>query len=192
MKYRSKLKLKLFALQLLGIATILAIFVLGYLQDKLLETILSVVCFCIFKPMFEKQWHASSLYNCSLISIIVFVLMARVTFDISASIFVTIMLTFVLTCASYTIRNLLDEVILLKSYQKKLEAFSHKALENLTEAEMCDAVPSVPKEIVHIVYGYLHKPKTISSTAYAMKHYISEATLFRYLKRVRTAYEDLE
>ena len=192
MKYRTKLKLKLFWFRVLGMLSLIVPLIFAYIGDKLLETILAMVFAYIFRPMYSKQWHSKSLYRCSVISAIVFIIMSRITLSIGESIFITIVLTFVLTNGSYLLRDILDKTILLETYKKKLEKFEHKVLENLTEDEMCETLPHIPYEVLHIVYGYLHKPKTISSTAYAMKHYVSEATLFRYLKRVRTAYEDLE
>ena len=191
MKYSTKLKLKMFWYHLLGTLTILAIAVVGYLQDKLVEVVVSMICFHIFKHLFEKQSHSKSLYKCSGISIIVFIIMSRLTLSVNASMLCTVLLTFTLTAGSYYLRVLLDNTVLLETYKRKLEQFEHKCLENLTELELQARLPEIPYEIIHIAYGYLHKPKTLTASGYAMKCHIGEATLYRYLKRVKTEYENL-
>ena len=191
MKYKSKWKLKLFWYQTFSIIVLIGILALGWIQGKLLETMTSVICFYIFRPLYEKQFHAKTVYKCNFISIIVFFIMSRLTFSVNASILCTILLTFTLTTVSYYIRVLFDKVILLETYKRKLEQFEHKCLENLTELELQARLPDIPYEIIHIVYGYLHKPKTLTASGYAMKCHIGEATLYRYVKRVKTEYENL-
>lgn len=191
MSYKSKWKLKMFWYQAFSVIVLLFILLLGWLQNKLLEMLTSIVCFYLFRPMFDKQSHAKTVYKCNLVSIIVFLIMSRLTLSVNASVLCTILLTFSLNVGSYYLRVLLDNTVLLETYKRKLEQFEHKCLENLTELELQARLPEIPYEIIHIVYGYLHKPKTLTASGYAMKCHIGEATLYRYLKRVKTEYENL-
>ena len=191
MTYKRKLKLKIMWFRTLGVLTHIAILTLSFFYDKFIESIISIVFFYVFSPMFDKQFHSASAYRCSAISIIVFVILNRATLRTGESLFCAMLLTFALTAGSYIVRDILDTTVLVDTYRKKLAKFEHKALENLTENELYEALPNIPYEILQIVYKYIHRPKTISATAFAMRNYISEATLFRYLKKVKTAYEDL-
>lgn len=191
MKYKNKIKLKVFWFKTLGVLTLASILLISCLYDKLIETIVSIVFFYIFSPMFDKQFHSHSVYRCSFISITIYIILSRLTLRLGESVLCSMLLTFALTAGSFYFRDLLDKTVLLETYRKKLAKFEHKALENLSEVEMCEALPNVSYDIIKIVYKYLHRPKTISATAFAMRNYISEATLFRYLKKVKTAYEDL-
>lgn len=191
MKYKHKWKLKKLWYRILAILTILSICVIGLLQEKLVETILSIVLFFTFSSLYEKQYHSRSLYKCSLISIIVFTIQSRVNLDFVTSIFCTIVLTFIVTYISYCVRDLFDKVLLVELYKQKLEQYEHKCIENLSEIELQSRLPDIPYDIIHIVHGYIHKPKNLNASGYAMRCHISEATLYRYLKRVKTEYENL-
>lgn len=189
MKYKTKFKLKKFWYYVLAILTQLVIVTVGFINEKPLEVICSIVFFFIFSPLFNKQYHSKSFYKCSFVSVIVYFIITRVTLKFATSVLFTIVLTFIVTSISYFVRDLLDKTLLLNEYRKRLEKFEHKCIENLTESELQDNVPTVPYDIVHIVYGYLHKPKTLNATGYALKCNISEATLYRYLKKVKEEYE---
>lgn len=190
MKFKTKRKLRHIWYHILGILTQLAILIFGLLSDKLIEVFVSMVLFFIFSPLFEKQCHSNSFYKCSAISIIVYFIITRINLKFEMSILCTIVLTFTLTCVSYYLRNLIDNTILLKEYKKRIEALDNKCIENLTENELQERLPKIPYDVVHIVYGYLHKPKTLNATGYALKCNISEATLYRYLKKVKESYEN--
>lgn len=190
--YKIKLKLKLFLYYLLSIVTISFILLVSYLSNKLFETIISIILFFIYRPMFEKQYHSKTLFRCSMVSIIVWMFVIRINFNIYISLFSTVILTFLVTLISYYVRDFLDTKILVKEYEKRLEKFEHKCLNNLTEEEMRMCMPKIKGEVIHIVYMYLNKPRNQTASNFAMKNYISEATLFRYLKLVKETYEGLK
>ena len=194
MKYKVKWKFKKLMYKLLGILTILIILMFSWFNNTFIPVIISLGCFYAFRPLFSKQYHAKTLLRCSIVSIIVFGVFSKLTFPISESILVSIVLTFLLTYASYVLKDLLDTKVLAEQYAKRIEALEfpkRKALENLTKEELLNLMPHVRKDIVDIVYGYLHKPKTLNAVGYAMKVNVSEATLYRYLKEVRNNYKDL-
>jgi hypothetical protein len=192
MKYKAKFKLKKFWYSILGILTIVAILILGLLQEKIFEMIISIICFYSFSPLFEKQYHSKSLYKCSGISIIIFFILNRITLNISSSILFTIVLTFALTSASYFIRDLLDKTVLLKYYTEKAEQFKNIPLENASLDELKEKLVKLNYDIIEIVYGYLHRPKHIKAVGYARKCNIAVSTLYKYLKIVKNEWENLD
>lgn len=189
--YRFKLKTKQFLYHLLGIATIIFILFLAYLSNMLIETIISMVLFFIYSPMFDKQYHSKTLFRCSSVSVVVWFIDMKMNLEIYLSIFSSVILTFLMTAISYYVRDFLDTKILAEEYKSKLEKFEHKCLDNLTEEEMLMCMPKIKHEVIHIVYKYLNRPTNQTATNFAMKNYISEATLFRYLKLVKETYEGL-
>lgn len=192
MKLKIKIKIKYILYYLLGVATLLVILFIAYIKDRLLETSIIIVLFYIYRHLFEKQFHASSLWLCSFISIIVFIVVVNLEVNISISVFISIILTFIVTLVSYYVRDYLDTKILVNSYKEKLFKLNSKALENLTEDEMISLMPSIKYEIIHIVYEYLHRDKSsLTASGFAYRNNISEATLYRYVKQVKNKYESL-
>lgn len=189
LNFKSKFRLKKMGYSLLSILTLLLILFNAWLNDKLIEIIITIILFYIYRPMFEKQYHSSSLEKCSIVSIIVFIVVTRVSVDISISLFLTITTAFTMTAISYFIRDLLDYKILADKYKKKLKMFEGRCLENLTEEEMIEYMPKIRKEVIHIVYEYIHRDPKIKCDIFAYQHHVSERTLFRYLKLVKDTYE---
>ena len=74
---------------------------------------------------------------------------------------------------------------------RKLNSTKVKCLENLSEEEMIKLMPNLREDIIHIIYGYLHKPKKVNAEIYAIQNNIGVATLYRYLKLVKDTYEKL-
>ena len=192
MKYKTKWKIKKYSI-LTSLSTVMltSVFFIAYLNNRVIETLLSVVLFYLYRSLYEKQFHTYSLVHCSVISVIVFGIVSAITLPLQTSIFCTILIVCILTHGSFRLRNLIDNTVLLETYKRKLEKFEHKCLENLSELELQAHLPNIPYDVIHIVYGYLHKPKTLNATGYAMKCHVSEATLYRYLKKVKTEYENL-
>ena len=192
MKLKTKIKIKYFLYYLLGVATLLVILFMAYLKERLLETSITIVLFYIYRNLYDKQFHASSLWLCSFISVIVFIIVVNIEASINISILFSIVIMFIITTTSYFVKDYLDNRILVKTYKSKLDSFKHKALENLTEEEMVRLMPKIRYDILHIVYEYLHRDKTtLTASGFAYRNNISEATLYRYLKQVKDKYESL-
>ena len=192
MKYQHKLKLKMLGYNILGLIVLGIICLIAFLNEKLIETSITIVLFFIYRRLFEKQYHARSLFLCGVISIIVFTIIIQLEVSISISILFSVILTFIITLISYYVRDYLDNKILIKTYREKLESFNHKALENLTEDEMINLMSKISYEKIHLVYEYLHRNKAlITASGFVYKHNISERTLFRYVKEIKEKYESL-
>ena len=178
--------------RILGIITLLAIILMGTLQNKFFETILAIVLFYVYAPLFAKQYHSKSMYRCSLVSIIVFAILSRTTLEFAISLFATIVITFTVTCLSYFVKDLLDNTVLLKYYKDKVEKIEHKAIENYTLDELKAKLPNIRFDIIEIAYGYWHKPNYLNAVGYARNSHIAVSTLYKYLNIVKTEIENLE
>lgn len=191
MSYQKKIRIKFIFYEFLGLLIIGSILGVAYLHSKIIETALVMVLFFIYRRLFEKQYHASSLYLCGIISIIVFIVIIHLEVNLSISILYSALLTLIMTLISYYVKDYFDNKLLVKKYKAKLDSFSDKCLENLTEEEMIKLMPNIRYEVLHIVYGYLHRPKNLTASGYAYRNSVSEATLYRYLKQVKSKYESL-
>lgn len=191
MKYKTKWKIKKISIYTsLSLILLLGVLLFAYLNSRIIETALCVVLFYIYRSAYNKQFHTYSLIQCTVISITVFAIVSAISLPLQLSVFSSILIIYFLTYFSYKLRDLIDNTVLLESYKLKLKKFDNKCIENLTENELQERLPKIPYDVVHIVYGYLHKPKTLNATGYALKCNISEATLYRYLKKVKESYEN--
>ena len=192
MKLRTKRKVKRILSRLLAVLLMLAAILFAYYKDKLIETSISIIVFYIFRHLFEKQWHASSMYACFCATATVLIVLINIEVKITISILSSVIMTFILTLISYYFRDYLDNKLLVKMYKTKLENLNSKSIENLKEDELIKLMPSIKYETIHIVYEYLHREKTsLTASGFAYRHNISEATLYRYVKQVKDKYENL-
>ena len=191
MKYRNKLRLIYLGYSILGILVNIIILVIGWLFEREIEVAITMICFFVFRPLYEKQYHAKSLFRCSIVSITVFIIVASIEVEKSISILLSVVLAFVITLISSYIKEFIENKMLLETYKNKLESIKTKCLENYTENELIQLMSSIRKDVIHIVYGYLHRENKINAEIYAIQNNIGVATLYRYLKLVRDTYEKL-
>ena len=192
MKLKTKRKIKRFFARILGLIVVSLALIIAYFNNKIPETLISIVMFYIFRSLFEKQWHARSMYVCACITFVVLCVLIKLELHITISIFYSVVLTFCLTFISYFIKDYNDNIYLIKEYKSKLKSINAKCIENLTLEEMVSALPKVRIDIIKVVYGYLHRNKQINIINYAYNNGVSEATLYRYLKRVKEEYKSLD
>lgn len=185
MSYKTKLKIKKLLYEMLGFLTMMLILGISYISNKIFEMIIVISCFYLFRNMFDKQYHSKSLINCSLVSIVVFSILSHIVVDLSISILCSAILSFVTTDISYLVRDYIDNKILIKELKKN----ENKCLENLTEKEMIELFPKIKYDVIHLVYGYMHRENGITCIMYAYQNNISEATMYRYLKMIKENYE---
>ena len=169
-----------------------SILIIGYFLNRMIEVSITIVCFHIFRPYDEKTFHAETTIKCFFISITSFILTMKISLPIGQTILSQILLAYILTKVMYYAQDYLDNKILIKHYEKKLNLLSiNKCLNNLTLEEMQKLMPHIEFDKLKIVYGYLHRNKETNGTDYAYKNNIGEATLYRYLKQVNKTYQDL-
>ncbi len=66
-----------------------------------------------------------------------------------------------------------------------IEEQNKKCIENYTEEELIQMLPNISSYIVHIVYSYLHKPRSETAYGFARRNNISESLVYKYLKQVK-------
>ena len=191
MSYQRKLKIKFLFYNLLGFSTIATILFIAYLNERLIETTITVILFFIFKNLFDKQYHCKSLLMCSFVSVIVFTFVSLLELKLSISILASVVITFMINLISYYVRDYLDNKNEITDYKVKFKKMKDKRLEELTEAELLRLLPNIKKDTIHIVYGYIHRNKGITANEYAYKYNISEALMYKYLKQVKDEYKNL-
>ena len=114
MKYQNKLKLKYTLYSILGIFTNLIILSFARLFEREIEVLITMICFFLFRKLFEKQYHCKTLLKCSIVSIAIFSIVAIVQVDKSISILLSIILSFVITFASYFVKDYIDKYVIVR------------------------------------------------------------------------------
>lgn len=165
----------------------------AYFKTRFIETSLTIVLFFNYRRLFEKQYHASSLYLCSLISVIVFIIIVGFETSLSFSIFISITLTFTLTCISYIIKDYIDKKLFyMRLYRETEVKQALPLLENLGLQEICELLPNLKYSTIKLVYDYLHRDTEMTAIEFADNNNVSEQLIYKYLKQVKTAYEGLK
>lgn len=180
-----KIRLKFILNNIISVLVIALLLFVAYLSNKLIETCITMILFYIFRKMFNKQYHSYSIWGCALVSIIVFLTIIKLEFNLSQSILFIVIITFIVNLISYYVSNYIE-------YKNKFGKRKSKKIENLTLEEMKELFPDVEEDKLNIVYGYFHRPKTLTSYGYVLKCNISERTLFRYVKEIKNNYESLD
>lgn len=191
MKYQLKLKIKFLLYYLLGIATMIIILIIAYLNNRLIETSITMILFFVFRGLFEKQYHCKSLLMCSFVSIIVFTIVSLLELKLSISILSSVIITFMINLISYYVRDYLDSRNQIIQYKNKFKKMQAKRIEELSEDELLKLFPDIRKEVIHITYEYLHRSKRITANAFAYNHSISEPLVYKYVKQVKDRYKNL-
>ena len=168
-----------------------SILIIGILFNRAIEVTISIIAFHIFRRYDEKTYHASTYIKCFLTSMISFIIIMKLSLPLQQSILFQIFIGYILTKIMYFIEESIENKLLVKKYQEKIDSLNNKCLENLTEEEIIAFMPKIRKDVIHIVYGYLHRKNKINAEIYAIQNNIGVATLYRYLKLVRDTYNEL-
>lgn len=105
------------------------------------------ILFYIYRQFYDKQYHCKLLFMCSIVSIISFAIISRITISLGISILYPVIITFCVTTISYLVKDYLETKVLCKEYNKRLEKLTLRStiLENATEQELLDATPNIRK-----------------------------------------------
>lgn len=112
MKPKTKMSLRIkfttILYRILPFVTAFIILFVAYLNERLVETLITMLLFYLYRSMYVKQYHAKSLFLCSGISIIVFTIVTLLNLKLSLSICTSILLTFAITAISYRVKDYMD------------------------------------------------------------------------------------
>lgn len=84
------------------------IIAIGWLFDKLFEIAIIYCCFFIFRSTFEKQYHALTMWLCTLYTFIVFFVVTKITPRKELSLILIVAFTFTINFISFHLREYLD------------------------------------------------------------------------------------
>lgn len=132
--YKLKLKLKMYGYSLLGVSTLSLILLFAAFNNKLFEITATIIFFFIFRTRFEKQYHAKSLINCSIISLIVFMIVTLLTIKKSISILSIVVMTYYINTLSFYVRDYLD----IKYPKKKKKNTNRQTIINILGEDNLD------------------------------------------------------
>lgn len=184
MKYRTRLKLKYILYDILAIIDLSLIILIGVLADRTIEIILTIISFYILRKCYEKQFHATTLIRCSLISILVMGFISITSIPKAYSIFTSVGMSLLLTAVSYYT----TDYITMNKERKRVKTIK---LEDLSYEEFVKLNSNIHIDDIKIIYDYIHRPKEITCDRFIMNRYISRRTLFRLLDKVKENYEGL-
>lgn len=116
----------------------------GWFEDKMFEMAVIYCCFFIFRQQFEKQYHATSTWLCTLYSIAVFYLISLIAPSKSISILLIVFFTFTINIISFHLREYIDlrakllsikGVKITKGMSKDVLSSILQRVENINELE---------------------------------------------------------
>lgn len=128
--------------------------------------IIIIPCFFYFRSKFEKQFHASDGWRCTLYTIIIFTIVSIISPNISISIILIVILTYFINLTSYYVRDYLD----IKYPKKKKKNTNRQAIinilgaDNLSEEYITDFCVKIGKpNLAETIYLFLNN--TLEETA---------------------------
>ena len=157
--FKSKLFFKLFINTAIQIGCLLFF---GWLEDKMLEMTIIWFCFFVFRANFEKQYHATTTWLCTLYSVLIFYIVSLITPNKDLSIVLIVLFTYLINTMSFYVREYLDlKARILKLNEVKIaKGMSKDELLKLTTAVGLNDLE------VNILVSFYCERKSIQSIAY--------------------------
>ena len=178
---------------------LIILFLFAYLFNKWFEMLIYYISYSIIRNEFSKAIHGSDFTNsaykgikyCRYITLGVQLISLIFIINTNSSKYVNLVLALSLGIINFFAKDYLEYKVLIKHYEKKLKDFNTKPLETLTIEEMKKLMPKAKYDRLEIVYDFLHKPKELRLDIFLDNHYISKATLYRYLSEIKELYEEI-
>ena len=108
------------------------IFTFGWLENCIFEISIIYCCFFIFRSQFEKQYHATTTWLCTIYTFIVFFVVSRITPRKELSLLLIVVFTYFINFVSFHLREYLDLQVKFSSLIK-LEIKKGMSKENMLE-----------------------------------------------------------
>lgn len=176
---------KIYCLIIFFIITYGSILIVGYFLNRIIEATLAVICFHIFRKYDKKTYHADTSIKCWLVSFILFGVLTKLTTPITHSIFVTIMLSYLLTKIMYYTQELIEHL------QDNKITKDLVRLENMSKEQLQEMFSEYSANDINAIYMCLHKDRSTNYEYIAYKHNMSRMTLYRIMKKIRSQYNSL-
>lgn len=169
MKLRTKLRLRILTHTILQLS---AMILFGYFADRLFEMVVANICFFMFRPTFTKQYHAPTMWKCTLLTSFVAYIISLIVPNKSISVVLIILFTYFINVISFYVRDYLD---LRDKYKaKKVEITKGMNKEKLLE--VCEAGDLNELETSLLVYFYCDR-LSLSTISYEVGYsydYVAE------------------
>lgn len=178
MTLKSKRKIKYVSSKILGILIVVLILIIAKISNKLIETTFSIVIFYVYRNLFKTQWHANSMINCCIVTFVVLLLIIKIEINVYVSCLFSILLIFFINTISYKMCG--------------CEIITNKNIREMSFDELYAILNNVDYQTVKVVYNYYHKEPTKTALQFAYEQNISEATLYRYLRKVKNELKSLD
>ena len=160
-----------------------SILIVGYIYRRIIEVTIAVICFHLFRRYDSKTYHASTSIKCWCVSFISFGTLIKLSIPITHSIFVVILLSYLLTKIMYYTQELIDHI------QENKISKDLRRLENMSMEELKDLFDEYSQNDLHAIYKCLHKDRSTTYEYIALKHNMSRMTLYRIMKKVKERYQ---
>ena len=142
------------------------VFFFGWFHNRLLEIFIITGCFFYFRSKFEKQFHASTTWKCTIYTITIFYIISLISPQLSISILLIVLFCYLINLTSYYVRDYLD----IKHPKKKKRNTNRQEIinilgeTNLNEDYITDYCisKSMPK-LAETIYLFLNN--TLEETA---------------------------
>ena len=191
MKLRNKLRIKLFSYKMLGVGTLLLSLFIAFLLQRLIETSITILLFYPYRSLYEKQFHAKSMFVCSGISIIVLTIVSLLELPLSISILFSIILTFIITTISYHVRNYMD----LKTIRTKQIPYRQQVIQalngNKSETyvyEFCNRLGFYEDYMAETIYLFLNNKIEVVAEMLDLE----VSTIYRRIKKFLKYTENID
>lgn len=162
-----------------------SILIVGYFLNRIIEATIAVICFHIFRKYDKKTYHADTTIRCWLVSFISFGVLTKLATPITHSIFVTIMLSYLLTKIMYYTQELIEHLQDNKITKDLIR------LENMSKEQLQEMFSEYSTNDINAIYMCLHKDRSTNYEYIAYKHSMSRMTLYRIMKKIRSQYNSL-
>lgn len=151
----------------------------AYFLDMMIEASISVIAFHIFRHYDENTFHAKTSIKCWTVSLISFLILLKLALPIQQSIFVSVILSYLLTKVMYYIQEFID----MKLRDKNVDIL--KPIEEYTLDELKSEFSDIEEAYIKAVYDYMHKDRFTTCEQIVRKYHLSRATLYRVLDKVK-------
>ena len=141
------------------------IFAFAWYKECIFEMAVIYCCFFIFRSQFEKQYHATTTWLCTLYTFIVFFIVSNITPKKELSLLLIICFTFIINFISFLVRDYFD----LKDKFKAMKVKISKGIDKNKLLDICKVNNLNNIETSILVYYYCDR---LSLTAISFKlHY---------------------
>lgn len=159
------------------------IFAFAWFKNCIFEMAVIYCCFFIFRSLFEKQYHATTTWLCTIYTFAVFFIVSNITPKKELSLLLIICFTYIINCISFLVRDYFD----LKDKFKAMKVKISKGIDKNKLKEICKFNNLTDLETNILVYYYCDRMSltAISHKLHYSYDYIAELKS-KIIKKIKT------